>query len=81
MKAKVMVRLKPGVLDVQGKAVERGLKENGYPGIGNVRIGKLIEFDCKTEDQSAAKVQVEEMCKKLLTNTIIENFEITFQSK
>lgn len=76
MKAKVFVRLKPGVLDVQGKAVERGIQENGHALIQNVRIGKLIEFDYAGNDTKAATEEIEALCKSLLANTIIENFEI-----
>ena len=76
MKAKVFVRLKPGVLDVQGKAVERGVQEHGHAAIQNIRIGKLIEFDYAGTDAAKAKEEIERLCKDLLANTIIENFEI-----
>lgn len=76
MKAKVFVRLKPGVLDVQGKAVERGVQEHGHAAIQNIRIGKLIEFDYVGSDSAKAKTEIEALCKDLLANTIIENFEI-----
>lgn len=81
MKAQVFVRLKPGVLDVQGKAVERGLAENGLTKSGsseisNIRVGKLIEFDVDTKSEPEAKKSIEEICKVLLANTIIENYEI-----
>jgi phosphoribosylformylglycinamidine synthase PurS subunit len=76
MKAKVFVRLKPGVLDVQGKAVERGVQEHGHAAIQNVRIGKLIEFEYSGTDANAARSEIEALCKDLLANTIIENYEI-----
>lgn len=76
MKVRVFVRLKPGVLDVQGKAVEKGLHGLGYEGVSEVRVGKLIEFSVDAPDFKAAKPKVEEMCKTLLANTVIENFEI-----
>ncbi|NDC39310.1 MAG: phosphoribosylformylglycinamidine synthase subunit PurS [Proteobacteria bacterium] len=76
MKAKVFVRLKPAVLDVQGKAVERGVQEHGYAAIQNIRIGKLIEFDYTGSDPAKAKAEIEELCKDLLANTIIENYEV-----
>ena len=76
MKAKVFIRLKPGVLDVQGKAVERGVHEHGHSAIQNVRIGKLIEFDYNGTTPDAAKKEIEGLCQQLLANTIIENFEI-----
>jgi phosphoribosylformylglycinamidine synthase PurS subunit len=78
MKARVFVRLKPGVLDVQGKAVERGLHDNQYTDINNIRVGKLIELDVEANSEAQARQRVEEICQKVLANTIIENYEITF---
>ena len=72
----VLVRLKPGVLDVQGKAVERGLGTLGLENISNVRIGKLIELEVNSGEASQAKIEVETLCQKLLANPIIENYEI-----
>ena len=76
MKIRVYVRLKPGVLDVQGKAVEQGLHGMGYSDISEVRVGKLIEFEVEATSFETAKPKVEEMCKTLLANTVIENYEI-----
>lgn len=75
-KIQVMVRLKPGVLDVQGKAVEKGLSDLGFSDVSNLRVGKLIEFEVNNSDSDQAKSKVKDMCEKLLTNTVIENFEI-----
>ena len=66
--------LKPGVLDVQGKAVENALHGLGWPGVGNVRIGRVIEFDLASRDRAAAEVEVKAMCEKLLANTVIEGY-------
>ena len=76
MKVRVLIRLKPGVLDVQGKAVEHGISDLGVSGVKNVTIGKLIEMqvDAKTSDE--ARTRVDALCQKLLANTIIENYEI-----
>lgn len=76
MKVRVYVRLKPGVLDVQGKAVEQGLRGLGYSDVSEVRVGKLIELEVEASSLEVAKPKVEEMCKTLLANTVIENFEI-----
>lgn len=76
MKIQVLVRLKPGVLDVQGKAVENGLHSNGVLGITDVRIGRLIEMDIECENFDEAKKKASTLCEDLLANTIIENFEI-----
>lgn len=75
MKAKVYVTLKNGVLDPQGKAISGSLKDLGFDGVGSVRQGKLIELDLEEKDEGKAKEQVEQMCKKLLANTVIENYE------
>ncbi len=75
MKAKVHVFLKPGVLDVQGKAVEGALQGLGWNGVSGARVGKLIEFDL--DDAVADKeAEVKRMCETLLANTVIENFSV-----
>ncbi|HXQ14739.1 MAG TPA: phosphoribosylformylglycinamidine synthase subunit PurS [Caulobacteraceae bacterium] len=74
MKATVHVFLKPGVLDVQGKAVENALHGLGWGGVGNVRIGRVIEFDLAAKDAPAAEAEVKAMCEKLLANTVIEGY-------
>ncbi|MCA1748097.1 MAG: phosphoribosylformylglycinamidine synthase subunit PurS [Parasphingopyxis sp.] len=73
MKISVHVTLKPGVLDPQGKAIHHALDALGFEGVRGVRQGKLIELDL---DESVSDEQVEEMCRKLLANTVIENFKI-----
>jgi phosphoribosylformylglycinamidine synthase len=73
MKARVFVTLKPGVLDPQGKAIHHALEGLGFAGVNDVRAGKLIELDL-AEDTSDS--DIEEMCRKLLANTVIENFRI-----
>ena len=75
MKVQVCVRLKPGVLDVQGKAVENGLIGLGFKEVSGVRVGRLIEFDVQGSNEQARE-QVKIMCDKLLCNPIIENYEI-----
>ena len=76
MRIQVFVRLKAGVLDVQGKAVEHGVHGLGHTDVHNVRIGRLIEFDVDAPTITAARPKVEELCQKLFANTVIENFEI-----
>lgn len=73
MKARVTVSLKPGVLDPQGRAIHHALEGLGFAGVENVRVGKVIELevaDGTTEDQVA------DMARKLLANTVIENFRV-----
>lgn len=76
MKAKVHVTLKNGVLDPQGKAIETALDHLGFGGVGAVRVGKYIEVDLTTGDKASAKKAVEDMCEKLLANTVIEKFAV-----
>ena len=71
MKVRVLVSLKPGILDPQGKAVEHGLREFGFEP-EQVRIGKLIELDVPAADAAEAKAQVQAMCEKLLVNPVME---------
>ena len=76
MKAKVIVTLKNGVLDPQGKAIGHALTNLGFDGVGEVRQGKLIELEVAETDPVKAKAQIEDMCRKLLANTVIENYSI-----
>ena len=73
MKARVFVTLKPGVLDPQGRAIHHALEGLGFDGINDVRAGKLIELDLADGTSDAS---IEEMCRKLLANVVIENFRI-----
>jgi phosphoribosylformylglycinamidine synthase len=76
MKAKVEVFLKPGVLDVQGKAVEGALHTLGWKGVSDVRVGRTITFDLDEADAAKAKAEVEAMCEKLLANGVIESAKV-----
>lgn len=75
--AKIHVTLKPGVLDPQGKAAQESLHTLGFQGVDDVRIGKYIEL--KLTDDANVEQQVEEMCKKLLVNTVVENYSYTVE--
>jgi len=76
MRFQVLVRLKEGVLDVQGKAVESGLQDKKFANIKNVRVGRVIELEVDGQASDAARSQVEEICKMLLANPVIERYEI-----
>jgi len=76
VKAKVHVTLKNGVLDPQGKAVQHALAGLGFAGVEDVRQGKFIELQLSETDPAKAEAQAEEMCKKLLANTVIENYAV-----
>ena len=76
MKARIHITLKAGVLDPQGKAIEHALSGLGFAGVSEVRQGKYLEIDLKETDPARAKTQLDDMCKKLLANTVIENYSI-----
>jgi phosphoribosylformylglycinamidine synthase PurS subunit len=76
MKAKVIITLKNGVLDPQGKAIEGALSGLGFSGVDNVRQGKFIELDIDAASEDEARKSVEAMCDKLLANTVIENYRV-----
>jgi phosphoribosylformylglycinamidine synthase len=76
MLARVFVTLKPGVLDPAGKAVEHALQTLGYLEVQSVRLGKYIELHLEDSDPSRARERAEEMCRKLLANTVVENYRI-----
>lgn len=76
---RIYVTLRPSVLDPAGTAVQSGLKQLGYQGVGQVRIGKYIELSLTAADEMAARDQLDQMCDQLLANPVIENycFELT----
>jgi len=76
VKARVHITLKNGVLDPQGKAVQNALSSLGFDGVKDVRQGKFIEIELTETDKSAAQASVEQMCKTLLANTVIENYQV-----
>ena len=76
MKVKVIVTLKNGVLDPQGKAIQQTLNGMNYSEVKEVRQGKYFDIEVNTSDEKNAKVKVEEMCKKLLANLVIEDYKI-----
>tara|TARA_B100000424_G_C22815678_1_gene436595 strand:- start:512 stop:745 length:234 start_codon:yes stop_codon:yes gene_type:complete len=76
MKVKVIVTLKNGVLDPQGKAILQTLNGMSFSNIEEVRQGKFFEISMKENDETKAKAQVEEICKKLLANLVIEDYKI-----
>ncbi len=75
-KAIVTVTLKHGVLDPQGKAIGHALQTLGYQGVGDVRVGKIIELELAETDVAKARQAAEDMARKLLANTVIESFKV-----
>ena len=80
MKISATVTLKKEVLDPQGKVVNQTLKNMGYQNITNVRQGKYFEIEINESDKDKARIVAEEICKKLLTNTVIEDYKINLES-
>ena len=76
MKVKVIVTLKSGVLDPQGKAIQQTLNGMGFANVKDVRQGKYFDIDINENNEQKAKLAAEEICKKLLANQVIEDFKI-----
>ena len=75
MRATVLVRPKPGILDPQGQAVESSLRHLGFE-VSGARVGRLVDLEVDTLDPTEARAQLERMCEQLLANPLIESFEI-----
>ena len=78
MKATVLVRPKPGILDPQGQAVESSLRHLGFE-VGEARVGRLVDVELATNDRDAALAELKRMCDQLLTNPLIESYEIELE--
>lgn len=76
MKARIIVTLKTGVLDPQGKAIEAALTSFGLSGIDGVRQGKVFDVEIAGEDRASAEATLKSACEKLLANTVVENYAI-----
>lgn len=79
MRVKVYVTYKDGVLDPQGKAVERSLHTLGFGEVGDVRMGKYLEVNLEASSRKAAEARVREMCERLLANPVIEDYRFEIQ--
>lgn len=80
MKARIKITLKPGVLDPQGKAIEQALGALGFTDVEDVRQGKYIEVELRQSDPEAAKNEVDRMCRDLLANMVIENYDYELET-
>jgi phosphoribosylformylglycinamidine synthase PurS subunit len=76
MRVRVLVRLKPGIMDVQGTAIQRALAGLGFTDVGDLRIGKVIELEVAGDSMPAVRSRVDEMCRKLLVNPILEHYSV-----
>ena len=79
MRATVLVRPKAGILDPQGEAVERSLRELGFP-VAEARVGRLIDLDVDARTPDHARAAVEAMCERLLANALIESYDIDVEA-
>ena len=79
MKATVLVRPKPGILDPQGEAVESSLRQLGFS-VADARIGRVVDLEVETGDPNAARAEIERMCEQLLANPLIESYEIEIEA-
>lgn len=80
MKAKIRVELKKGVHDPQGEAVGSALRHLGFSGVARVRVGKYIELELDGDSREKAQAEVEAMCRKLLSNPVIESYSFELES-
>jgi len=70
----VFVRLRPGILDPQGTTIRRALEGLGFPEVRDLRVGKILEMTLEETDQARARARLDEMCRKLLANPVIEDY-------
>lgn len=81
MRVKIFISLKNGVLDPQGKAIERSLHTLGYGEAHDVRVGKYLELVVDADSRATAELRIREMCDKLLSNTVIEDYRFEISSE
>ncbi len=74
MKARIVVRLRPGILDPQGATIRRALEGLGFSEVRDVRVGKLLELTLDEADPARARTRLDEMCRKLLANPVVEDY-------
>ena len=74
MKARIVVRLRPGILDPQGTTIRRALEGLGFPEVRDMRVGKLIDLTLDETDAGRARQRLDEMCRKLLANPVVEDY-------
>jgi phosphoribosylformylglycinamidine synthase subunit PurS len=79
VRATVLVRPKPGILDPQGEAVESSLRQLGFS-VADARIGRVVDLEVDASDAAAARAEIEQMCEQLLANPLIESYEIEIQA-
>ena len=76
MRATVVITLKPGLLDAQGKTIKSALEALGFKGVADVRIGKYVELELQHTSSASARREVERMCRTLLANPVVERYHL-----
>ena len=76
MRARIVIRLRPGVLDPQGTTIRKALESLGFPEVRELRVGKVLELILDETDRARARARLDEMCRKLLANPVIEDYSI-----
>lgn len=80
MRARVLVELKPGMLDPEGQTIGRSLEQLGFDEVQEVHVGKVIELELDADDEDEARERVDEMCRTLLANPVIHDYEIELEA-
>jgi phosphoribosylformylglycinamidine synthase len=76
VKARVVVRLRPGILDPQGQTIRKALEGLGFPEVQDLRVGKIMEFELEETDVARARARLEDMCRRLLANPVVEEYSV-----
>jgi phosphoribosylformylglycinamidine synthase subunit PurS len=80
MKARIVVRLRPGVLDPQGTTIRKALEGLGFPEVRELRVGRVLELTLDGTDRARAQARLDEMCRKLLANPVIEDYTVELEA-
>jgi phosphoribosylformylglycinamidine synthase len=79
MRARIVVRLRPGVLDPQGTTIRKALESLGFPEVRELRVGRVLELTLDATDRARAQARLDEMCRKLLVNPVVEDYTLELE--
>jgi phosphoribosylformylglycinamidine synthase len=79
MRARIVIRLRPGVLDPQGTTIRKALESLGFPEVRELRVGRVLELTLDATDRTRAQARVDEMCRKLLANPVVEDYSVELE--
>jgi len=80
MRARIVIRLRPGVLDPQGTTIRKALESLGFPEVRELRVGRVLELTLDATDRARAQARLDEMCRKLLANPVIEDYTVELEN-